>query len=343
MKVTRGRRSQWRVAPYAGRMVNRAVQTARNWVRTRTRTRTRGVQRSGVTTQRDVRNQYRRRRAPARVRWRARRYMRRLTAGVMKLVGTRTRVFNSSGNIGSALGQQLFTSFILYGAYGDLTSSPRGYDDINQLMADDYLIGETTGDAQGRNSGGDQKVYFDTGVFDITITNISNVFSGETEYSAAIELDVYEVVTNGRFDVDTVPPGTRGISLDQYFVARAGDQATSGPGAVTIDPTDRGVTPFDQGVQLRASGTKIMRKTKYFIPYGDCITYQIRDSKNHVLNTQKFRLDQPICTNFAKGIIVIAKVIPNNLPIEVTPSIAYGLTRKYKYKVMQSSYERGQY
>lgn len=334
------KKSPFSAVPY---MISRATQTAYNRYRSRTKTRTasRGTVRSGVTTQKDSRNQYRRRRAPARVRRRARRYMRRLTSGMMKLVGTRTRVFNSGGTVVGGLDEQFFTSFILYGAYSDVVGGQRGYDDLNQLMAQDYLIGATTGDAQGRNSGGDQKVFFDTGVFDITITNTTRAESLEEQYTSAIELDVYEFVCNGRFDVDKIASTTK--TLDNYIEAAAGDQATSGPGAVTINTFDRGVTPFEFGVQLRQSGTKILRKVKYFIPYGDCITYQIRDSKNHCLNTQRLRNDKPICSNFGRGIIVIAKVIPNNAPLLFQPSIRYGLTRKYKYKILQSSYERGMY
>lgn len=333
--------------PYKRRRLNstRSVGTQTVMARTRRRQytrRARGTVRSGVTTQRDSRTQYRRRRAPRRVRYRARRSYRRFLSSMMKLVGTRTRVFNDYNTNTSFAGQQLFTSYVLYGSHStNANADEQGYNDINRLMQTDYLIYDVTGDAQGRSSGGDTKIAFDTGIFDITITNVSA--GGDPLITFAIELDLYEFTCNGKFDKD-LSTGIAGPSLHQYLVNRVGDQATSGPGAVVIDPTDRGVTPFEMGVQLRQSGTKIVRKTKYFIPYGDCITYQIRDSKNHMVSSQKLQTDMPICTSFAKGIIAVAKIIPGNYnPNNYSASIAFGLTRKYKYKIFQNAYNRGQY
>lgn len=298
----------------------------------------RGVRSSGVTTQHDSRNQYKRRNAPTRLKRRMRRMRRRLVGNLMKLVGTRTFFSNNQISSSAPAGTQIFDSMILYG-YGPSASpaaASRGYNDVSNLVANDVLLNNTINDPSFRASGGDVKCYFDTGVFDCTIQNLS-LFENIT---TAVELDVYEFTCTGKFERALAADGGGGFTIHNFYANRASDQVTQGAGLTQIDPNDRGITPFEMGIQNKEMGLKITKKTKYFVPYGDCITYQIRDSRNHGFSTRKVINDQPVCMPFAKGIIVIAKVLPQ-YATAIAPNLAIGLSRKYKYKIFQSHGNRG--
>lgn len=298
----------------------------------------RGVRSSGVTTQHDSRNQYRRRNAPVRLKRRMRRMRRRFVGNLMKLVGTRTFFSNQQFTSSAVAGTQIFDTMILYG-YGPsatIAAADRGYNDVSNLVANDVLLNNTINDPSLRASGGDVKCYFDTGVLDCTIQNLS-IFESTT---TAVELDVYEFTCTGKFQRTLAADGGGGFTIHNYYVNRAADQVTQGAGLTQIDPFDRGITPFEMGVQNKEMGLKVVKKTKYFIPYGDCITYQIRDSRNHGFSTRKVINDQPVCMPFAKGIIVVAKVLPQYASA-IGPNLSIGLSRKYKYKIFQSHGNRG--
>lgn len=318
------------------RKVSRPAGTVR-----RGRISSRGVQRSGVTRQRDSRTQYNRRRAPLRLRRRMRRQYNAFRSNLMKFCGTRTVLRNYRSIISAAIGNQIFDSFILYGCgqTGVSGAIERGYNDIRSLMDNDNLLNQSTGDPEFRDSGGSCKFIFDTGILDMTIQNTTNLTTPEGVQGSGVELDIYEFICNGRFDPD-LAGGAAGRTLHQFFVNRAADQLVQGSAAQQIDPQDRGVTPFEMGLSLMQSGTKIIRKTKYFVPYGDTVTYQIRDAKNHEVDTRKLTNDQPICCQFAKGVIIVAKVLPQYSEL-MQPLLVVGSTRKYKYKVFQSHTTRG--
>lgn len=287
----------------------------------------------GVTTQHDSKSQYRRRRAPRRLRWRMRRIRRTFVSNMMKLVGTRTFFTNSRVTSSSAIGTQIFDTMVLfgYGPSGTLGSMGRGYNDVNDIISNDVLLNNTVNDPSLRASGGDVKMYFDTGVLDVTIQNLSSA----DEVTSGVELDVYEFTCNGKFQRSLAADGGGGYTLHNYYVNRASDQVTQGAGLTQIDPYDRGVTPFEMGVLNKEMGLRVVKKTKYFIPYGDVITYQIRDSGNHGLSTRKVINEQPVCLPFAKGIIIVCKVLPQYSDV-MAPSLVIGNSRKFKYKIFQS-------
>lgn len=305
--------------------------------------RVRGATRSsGVTTQTDNRKQYSRRNAPIRLKRKMRRMRRRFVSSLMKLVGTRTIFVNYQYDSTAAIGTQIFDTAVLYG-YGPsttLAAYSRGYNDLNSIVANDTLLNNTVNDPSLRLSGGDVKVYMDTGVIDMTIQNLSSIEQLEGPITTGVELDIYEFTCNGKFQRSLAADGGGGFTIHNYYVNRAADQATQGAGLTQIDPFDRGVTPFEMGIQNKEMGLRVVKKTKYFIPYGDVVTYQIRDSRNHGFSTRKVINDQPVCMPFAKGVIIVCKVLPQYADA-IAPNLQIGCSRKYKYKIFSSHANRG--
>lgn len=342
----RSRPRSWmdRYRPYIS-AVGRAVKTGYQYYQYRTLTKNRrGTAVSGVTTQHDSKTQYRRRRAPRRVRRRARRAMRRFIARNMKLVGTRQYLANTSGTVSSAVGKQAWDSFILYG-YGPSVGAAdaRGYNDINALVANDTMLSNTVNDPSNRFSGGNTRCYFDTGIFDITFQNNTNVTIGGVNQGAGVEMDLYEFIVTRKIDAADASNGANGITYHNFISNMYGnDNLRQGAGLFQIDPQNRGATPFEFGTQLYQAGIKITKKTKYFVPFGNTVTYQMRDSRNHEFSTRDMANNAQPGTTFSRGIFVIAKILPASQAADPTGvvNIAFGCTRKYKYKVFSSAPDR---
>ena len=75
---------------------------------------------------------------------------------------------------------------------------------------------------------------------------------------------------------------------------------------------------------------KILKKTKYFIPYGDVVTYQIRQSKIRTLGHSVYRNNSPT-TRYTHGVYIVSKPVPAEASQEHQYTV--GCTRKYKYVV----------
>lgn len=334
-------------APY-GPYIRKAVSAAKtaynvgsfaynayNHLRGKMRGRSRGgvLSSQGVSVQHDSRRVYTRKRASKRVRRAAKKKYRRFLASTMKLLGTRTVLMNRQLTMTAGVAQQIFDSVVLYGGaqavYG--TASDRGYDDMKEIIFKDYLMADTTGDAERRWSAGGSKLFFDTGILDCTIQNTS--LTSELGAGSAIELDIYEFTTR-KFDCyPTVHEGIVGALT--YSPIQAS-------GLTALSVYQRGFTPFEAPEACKMMGFRIIKKTKYFIPYGDVVTYQIRDSKNHVLSSSDVLLNADSTTNWTRGLLFIGKVLPTNAETGIA-SLKIGMTRKYKYKIMESNNTRAGY
>lgn len=300
----------------------------------------------GITTQHDSKRQYLRKSAPRRVRRRARKRYQRFVANSMKLVGTRQYLKNTAGSIdNNTVGQQTWDSIVLYG-YGPnvgVSGTARGYNDINDIVANDTLLNNTINDPSFRLSGGSSRMYFDTGILDVTFQNNSSATIGGTNVTVGIELDVYEFTASRKVERADAFDGVNNYTWHQFITnMAAADNTTQGGGLTQISPYDRGATPFEFGVQLYQAGIKIGKKTKYFLPYGNTCTVQLRDSKNHELRIRDYINNPQPTTTFGKGLFVIAKILPTeagSLSAQFL-SVKFGCTRKYKYKVFSSSQDR---
>lgn len=334
--ATRKRRSRWTVTPYIVGAAHYAANRAGNYIGRRLgtyiRTKMRGNVKSGqgITTQRDRSNIYRRRRAPRRMRARKRRQMRYFKSKLLKMKGARTMITNQQVTVTSLPSLQSVSSFVLYGGRVDGLGGAtlRGYDDMEDLRKRDYLLGDNTGDPEGR-IGAECKWFTKTGVMDMTIQNVS-------ENNVPIEMDVYEFYC-GLLENDAGDDVETAIQFYNQDILRQGPATAQ---LQTLDQTDRGVTPFEFGTPMSKFRMKIVKKTKYFIPYGDCITYQIRDSKIRQFDHSVYRNNSPT-TRHTRGVYIVAKPTAGLSSVEC--SYVVGCTRKYKYYVDQSNTVRAGY
>lgn len=287
----------------------------------------------GVTIQKDSKLIYKRKRAPRKVRRRARKAYKRAIAMQMKLTGTRTILANRVISLSAAGGFQIFDSFVLFGgwqsAYGNASS--RGYDDMKELLYKDYLAQDTTGDAEKRWSSGAVKVYIDSAVMDVTIQNQS--VDGELNNGVGCELDIYEFSCR-KFDF--------AATVHEGYDTAISQAPPQGSGLSALVKEMRGFTPFDAPEAIKLMGIKIWKKTKYFVPYGDPVTYQMRVSKNIRINSSDILTNQDSTTNHTRGILIVAKVLPNDATDGVC-RLDVGMTRKYKYKIFEPNTTRGGY
>ena len=332
----RSRRSVWNIAPYAHAWMNRVpsyFKTAKKFEgQTFGRTKRRGNVKSGqgITLQRDRAAIYRRKRAPRRVRYRAKRSFRSFKSKVLKMKGHRTLMTNRSvviGGTGTA-DKQAITSFVLFGGRVDGVGSAtsRGYDDMNDMRTRDYMMGDFTGDAERRWASGEIKWYVKTAVMDMTIQNTS-------ELQFALEMDIYEFVC-GEMPTAAGPDVESAIAYYQQDVYNVG---SLGAAVTTLEQTDRGATPFEFGVPMSKFKMKILKKTKYFIPYGDVVTYQIRQSKIRTLGHSVYRNNSPT-TRYTHGVYIVSKPVPAEASQEHQYTV--GCTRKYKYVVDEGAATR---
>ncbi|UYD39086.1 MAG: capsid protein [Wigfec virus K19_450] len=317
----------WRkLLPYA---VNTAANVGRKYLvnKINTATQKRTTSGRGVSGHYDRSFIYRRRRAPARVRRRAKRSFRSFKSKVLKMKGHRTLITNQSITVSGNVNEQAVKSFVLYGGRSDGLSnqSARGYDDMNDMRSRDYMIGDTTGDAQQRFTGGDIKWLVKTGIMDMTIENTS---------AFSLELDVYEFICGKIHDpTGFVEDVEQAIAYYQAEVKSPG-AATNLP---TLYQTNRGVTPFEFGSAMAKFGMKILKKTKYFITEGGVITYQIRNSKICSFNVSVYDDASPT-TRYTRGVYVVSKPTPGSA--SEAHEYIVGMTRKYKYVVDSSAANR---
>lgn len=271
----------------------------------------------GVTGQHDSAFQYRKKRMPRYKRKQWKKFVKKVTAVNNKLLGTQTVLYNKQTSCTSATGEQNYTVCTLYGKDGDQSTAVNregGGRDLRLLY-----------DALGATQRG-ARILFKSGVLDVTLTNMSVDQGGVIP---PIEADVYEV--------------TYGYSSDDFTsVANAFNEAKSDTqliGATQLTETTRGATLFDFPTMLSAGRVKIMSKRKYFIPARGCITYQVRDPKNHVFPLTHIDPTTAISSfiepGMTRGIIVIHKPIAGYETL--TSSLNAGITRKYSYVIMEDA------
>lgn len=319
------------------RGVRNMQRQGRSMTLSRRRYRPRGS--TGVTTQHDSKFIYAKRNMPRRKKRVWKRFMKKVHAISEKELGTRSVVFNTSQS--STITNdtlQVLQAITLYGnsstaSYNnDLRNIGNLENTGNPTATDDATIDDTT------------KFLFQSGVLDITIANrsVKNVDVGgntveEAASEAKLEVDLYEIIVrkNAR---DATGNFNSLLSLIQD-----GELAKTIAGAATLggqgmDLDLRGVTPFDLPMSLSRFGIKILKKTKYFIPNGDTVTYQMRDPGRHVFArrelTQGEGFNYPGVT---RCVLLVGKLIPGltvgSLPGYYKARITTGMTRKYMYKV----------
>lgn len=299
-------------------MMKNPTRIGKSFIRTNTRTKTK-TSRLGITAQHDYTVQYRRKRAPRKIRARAKRSYKRFLSNQIKTVGSNIVVKNNflvDESNGTSKPQTLVSAW-LYGANGVESGTDRGVNDINSIFSLDSRI-----------SSGASKVLFSGAVLDITIRCME--LNGAQETCAPQEIDIYEVAL---YD------DTKELSFTSA-VASAEAITENVPGfanGLSLTGT-RGTTLFDFPYLTASLKMKVLKKTKVFLPLGANTTYQLRDPRNHWCGKEDVADDVGFVNpKMTKGLVIVGKDIAGS-PVSRT-KIQCGVTRRYNYKVIQANHK----
>lgn len=285
-------------------------------------------------TNADTRMIYRKKRMPRKKRRRWASFVKKVGAVEERGLGTRTVLFNdqiSQINNGASTQQSTLT----LGLYGFVNSSYGWLNDMNQIGQLENEANPTA--AAGATIDKNSKVIFTSSIMDVTLRNVSTFREGAVDKlasDAALELDIYEVYLRKEAgDIDG--PGAFGNLTD--MLSRYDEPQIGGTG-VELAIGDRGVSPFELGSALGRCGIKIMKKTKFFIPNGQTITWQCRDPKRHVCRYGELeKQDGWVRPGWTRTYFLIYKLVPGLLMGAADgtykAAISVGITRKYAYKV----------
>lgn len=287
-----------------------------------------------TTVQHDSRTQYVRKKMPKAKKKRWVKFSRKVRAVIHKNLGKGTLVRNSAGNgfnwkpsvdLVGFFGPQTWGMATLLGSAGStsITGYTHGQDDLNELFK-----------SENQDLLKMSKVVISSAILDITL---SARFAGAN--TVPLEIDVYHVMCYG--------PGQRttGGPCDLYTVmkdtyAMPNQNPDSFPRTTGLG---RGETLFDIPGLLKTQQWKILKKTKMFVNAGSQITYQHRDSKDHVIRGETMFLNAATNTMQLKGItqhiIFCAKPIIGYSWVENTPLFEFGVTRKYSYRILDLNQE----
>lgn len=262
-------------------------------------------------------------------RWRA--FARKVNYLQEKELGSRTVLFNDQIQvIASTAGTQGCLTLAQY----PWSNPTKGWlNDLGTIGTLENKANPTA--AAGATLDDNTKVMFQSAVMDVTIRNVSTVYDGTSDKldsAAALELDVYELIVRG----ESSDSGVNYTSISNML--NAYDDQQIGGGGTGIAPEDRGATPFELGSALGRFGIKVLKKTKYFIPNGQTITFQNRDPKRHICRygdlTSQEGFNRRGWTRFYYLIFKLVPGLTQGTTIGTyKASIAVGSTRKYMYKV----------
>lgn len=298
----------YRAVPYIYRGYNTYTRLRQRYGggRGSTMTRRNGVRSNAITHQHDVRKVYQRKRMPYRKKKQWVRFVRKVKAVQLKTHGKRHVVLNDSSGVSIASNVQGYGSFVVYGITGSGTG---GHNDMTRIAA-----------ADSANFGVASKVHFNSAVLDLTFSNVGG------ESASTIELDIYEFYYRRTNNFANMTD----LALNLL--------ATSPNIGAGLSLTTVGTT-FFQVPQL-GEYVRITKKTKFFVPIDDQMTYQMRDPGNKVFNTQDFVTDGTVNESgkrgWTKGIAFIAKGVPTLASGAGAIEYAWGVTRTYSYSVIQS-------
>lgn len=278
----------------------------------------------GVTSQYDRRLIYRKKTMPRRYKRRWKKQIRTVNAITEKSLGSRTVLRNfadqyslnlSSGNANV----QFLQSYALY------PMKDTGTAHMNDLAT-------MAGDAQ---LGPSSKMLFQSGIIDFTVRNSSytNV-AGQTIPS--LEIDVYEITAGRSFWTNG---SGEGYSLNTVFDQGMTDSTiiVNTTGGTDLVRSQRGWTPWDCPPAISQYKLKIWKKTKFFLSPEQTFTYQYRDPKRHVFDTQNIpnstSQNQPGMTRFFYFVWKPVTGYTYADPFTTVAQLSVGCTKKYLYKI----------
>jgi len=323
----------------------RTMAQRRSFARSRTLNRRRRPSSGqGITTQHDERRIYRKKSMPRFQRKRWKRFKNKVLAVSEKDLGTRTVVFNKTyAATNTVSGNHTISDICLYGFR---SSADSRFNDLTQIQAYENAGNPTA--AAGGTVDATSKFIFKSAILDVTVRNTSTYYDGAAyalNSAAKMEVDVYEILVNSSSSTSS----TAYLSLGGLITASTTDTLRIGGAGTDLVQSLRGWTPFDAPAALSRWKIKILKKTKFMVPNGDTFTYQIRDPKRRVCDSQALAQgDGCNKVGWTRWLYLIGKLVPGLIVSPDTPntyqeSISIGITRKYFYKVEGQSEDRDRY
>lgn len=313
---------------------------------TGTMTRRKYRSRTGVTSQHDYSLIYRKKAMPYRKRKLWSNFLRKNIAADMKLMGTKTFVFNHSitrivnnaaGNAPTGGAAQECGVCHLYGNTAEpgdpaqIQLAEVGYRDVHRVT-NALISGAPAGDVS-RGAFRSTKLVFGSAVLDITVTNTAPTFTTDPtpvqQFGGRVEIDLYDIV----YRKTTVDESIHGYRL----MVDNGNSNQDAPlaGVGTPNYFSRGWTPFDSCQAISQYGIKILKKTKYFMSPNTSITYQIRDARNRLLDVQDGNQFSGLARKgWTRSVLIVIKTVPGEV---FGARVAIGCTRKYMLKLSKSA------
>lgn len=290
----------------------------------------------GITTQHDQRNVYRKKTMPRRKKRVWKKFVKKVQFISEKELGTRTVVLNSS------ISQSNSTS----GQHGVLSLNLYGQKSTNVYLSDLYYMSTYENISTDPTAAGgayidkQSHMFFNSAVMDITIRNTSTKWDGSTQTIASecqLELDIYEISCKQDFATS----GTNYQNLGSALQNEGNQEQKLKNVGNNLTILQRGATPFDSPTALSRLGVKVYKKTKYFIPAGNTITYQMRDPRRHSCLIRELNDEEGANKpKWTKWILCVYKLVPgltigaaSGASVTYQERIQVGCTRKYMYKI----------
>lgn len=287
--------------------------------------------RTVTTLQHDYSRQYTRKTAPAWKRKRWTKFIKKVEAAGDKNLGLQTALKNELvvGEFNTQ-NQQGYLDFTLYSANSD-DLIPIANQLIEQSSLDiNSRIDQTT------------KMMFKSAVLDLTIRNTSyeqeNATAPKTPYTqCALEVDVYTIKASKLF----THGNTDYVGISQAIQDGFARMREIGTGASGLSLLDRGVTPFECPMGIKSYGMKILKKVKYFLPWGAQATWQLRDPKNrNIMKRKIIELNGCNLPGLTTFFLIVYKPVAG---VEIrnfgqgqsslNAELSVGYTKKYSFKV----------
>jgi len=279
----------------------------------------------GITNQYDRSRVYRKRRMPRRKKKAWKRFVRKSQAAIDKTLGSYSIVFNDQVTVTATVDtlDQALGQFALYPMKDGTNAWLNDMAGIAAQMNTTFSTHDST------------KWGFKSGILDLTIQNVSTD-AAESGEGYGLEVDLYEITSSSNWESYGNTPKT----LTAIFADGFTNTQNLGTG---LSLTQRGVTPWDATQALSVYRIKIWKKTKYFLAYGNTITYQVRDPKSHFIDQQ--RMEDGNSTNkpgMTRWLLIIAKPTPGvSLGTGGQTTLQVGVTRKYMVKKNETATDAG--
>lgn len=319
-------RTAWKAGAGAGRIMKKWLKSGsskKTVAREDTNSGTSASTFGNLTSQFDTARLYRKRRAPRRVRRRAKRFMRSLKWGMDKLQGMKCAIINNATNFGitptSKFNGQGTFAVTMYG-YGNNTYAANtnyGNGDVWWIMSRENG-GDPTADSATR------KLRFRSCVMNVNIINTTE------NAPQNIIVDVYHILCKQSGN----NVGNTGDPAELLNECTREMSGTNFPTEITNGLAD-GVTPFDVPTYGRYITVKSVRR--YRLDAGAYFNLQLRDPGNYVLSMADLN-DVDFKKNITEGyLFVYYNAACDNTGVRYPASCQINYSKKYHYTETSTS------